>query len=211
MRDEETGSWWQQVSGEAITGPLKGKKLKGVLHEELTFATWKREQPNGRVLTPDDKITAAGKYAPANWEERMQNMPVATLNQDTTLPKRELIVGIKVKNAARAYPVAALRKQNPIVDHIGGTPIIVVLGDDGRSVRAFETLVDERPLELFLKPNTNPLRLVDASGGEWDFTGTALSGPMTGKQLSKVYVLHDYWFDWKTYNPETSVYSLGNR
>jgi hypothetical protein len=66
-------------------------------------------------------------------------------------------------------------------------------------------------LELFLKPNTTPLRLVDSSGGEWDFTGTALSGPMAGKQLSKIYVLHDYWFDWKTYNPETSVYSLGNR
>jgi hypothetical protein len=28
MRDEETGSWWQQVSGEAIHGPLKGRRLR---------------------------------------------------------------------------------------------------------------------------------------------------------------------------------------
>ena len=30
MRDEETGSWWQQVSGEAMLGPLKGRRLKPV-------------------------------------------------------------------------------------------------------------------------------------------------------------------------------------
>ena len=43
MKDEETGSWWQQVTGEAIFGPLKGKHLKPVYMDELTFATWKRE------------------------------------------------------------------------------------------------------------------------------------------------------------------------
>jgi hypothetical protein len=24
-------------------------------------------------------------------------------------------------------------------------------------------------------------------------------------------VLNDYWFDWKTYNPQTTIYQLGNR
>jgi hypothetical protein len=27
--------------------------------------------------------------------------------------------------------------------------------------------------------------------------------------LRRVYVLLDFWFDWKTYNPQTSVYKLG--
>jgi len=47
MRDEETGSWWQQVTGEAILGPLKGQRLTPVFHDELTFATWKRENLKG--------------------------------------------------------------------------------------------------------------------------------------------------------------------
>ncbi len=211
MRDEETGSWWQQISGEAILGPLKGKRLKSVMHDELTFSTWKREEPNGRVLKPDERIAAAGEYAPANWEERMSKVPVATLSEDTTLPQRELVVGLKVKDAARAYPLSALRKQNPIIDHVGGTPVIFLMGDDGRSVRAFETTVDGRHLELFLKTGVTPLRLIDSEGSEWDFTGTALSGPLAGRKLSKIYVLNEYWFDWKTYNPETTVYALGNR
>ena len=28
MQDVETGTWWQQVSGEAILGPLKGRRLQ---------------------------------------------------------------------------------------------------------------------------------------------------------------------------------------
>jgi len=29
--------------------------------------------------------------------------------------------------------------------------------------------------------------------------------------LRKVPVLSDYWFDWKTYNPGTTLYALGDR
>ncbi|MBO0798145.1 MAG: DUF3179 domain-containing protein, partial [Blastocatellia bacterium] len=56
MSDDETGSWWQQVSGEAIQGPLKGKKLIQVYHDEITFGLWKRENPRGRVLKPDERV-----------------------------------------------------------------------------------------------------------------------------------------------------------
>ena len=43
MRDEQTGTWWQQVSGLAIQGRLKGRRLTLVPHDELLFATWKAE------------------------------------------------------------------------------------------------------------------------------------------------------------------------
>ena len=48
MRDEETGSWWQQVTGEAISGPLKGRRLEPVPQDELSFAVWKGEHGEGR-------------------------------------------------------------------------------------------------------------------------------------------------------------------
>jgi Protein of unknown function (DUF3179) len=217
MKDEETGSWWQQVTGEAILGPLKGKQLKPVFHDELTFATWKREEPNGRVLRPDERVAAKGEYAPANWEEQMQRVRVATLLNDQSLEQRALVIGINLNGATKAYPFSALQKQNPIVDSLGGVPLVIVLNDDGRSVRAFvrgigKEIADNKNVEFFLKPNSSPLRMVDASSGsEWDFTGTCVSGPYTGRTLQKVPVLEDYWFDWKTYNPQTTVYSLGEK
>lgn len=211
MKDEETGSWWQQVTGEAIFGPLKGKRLRSVFVDELTFGTWKHEQPQGRVLRPDETIAAQGKYAPPDWEERMLKVPVATQVNAPALDKRELVVGITVNNTSCAYPVSALQKQNPIIDTLGGVPLVIVLGEDGKSIRAFDRTVGGHEREIFVKPNSSPLRLIDDKGTEWDFTGTAVNGENAGKQLSRITVLYDYWFDWKTYNPGTLVYTLGER
>ncbi len=213
MRDEETGSWWQQVTGEAIQGPLKGQRLLPVFHDELTFALWKREKPEGRVLRPNEQIAQAGKYVPANWEERMIKVPVATsVAIDKTLELRTLVVGVTLNGVAKAYPFDALVKQNLILDDVGGVPIFIVLGDDKRSVRAFESSIDGRKLEFFLKPNTSTFVMVDAeTGSEWDFTGKATGGQLNGRQLKQIAILNDYWFDWVSYNPKTIVYTLGNR
>jgi hypothetical protein len=213
MRDEETGSWWQQVTGEAIFGPLKGQRLRPVIHDELTFGLWKREEPAGRVLRPDEALATAGKYAPADWEARMQKVRVTTSQiVDASLGPRTLVIGVTIKGAARAYPFDALQKQSPILDDLGGVPIALILGEDKKSVRAYERLIDGRKLEIFARPQPSELRLVDAeTGSEWDFTGKAIGGPLSGKQLKKVPVLPDYWFDWKTYNPASTIYELGAR
>jgi hypothetical protein len=213
MRDEETGSWWQQVTGEAIQGPLKGQHLRPVFHDELTFGLWKREKPEGRVLRPNEQIAQAGKYVPANWEERVAKMPVTTsVVLDKSLEPRTIVTGLIVNGVAKAYPLDALVKQTLILDNVGGVPIFIVIGDDKKSLRAFERAVDGRKLEFFAKPNAASLTLVDAeTGSEWDFTGKAISGSLSGKQLKKVALLNDYWFDWMTYHPGTSVYQLGNR
>jgi len=213
MRDEETGSWWQQVTGEAIQGPLKGQRLLPVFHDELTFALWKREKPEGRVLRPNEQIAQAGKYVPANWEERMIKVPVATsVAIDKTLELRTLVIGVTVNGVAKAYPFDALVKQNLVLDKVGGVPIFIVLGDDKRSVRAFESSIDGRHLEFFLKPDTSTFAMVDAeTGSEWDFTGKATRGQLNGRQLKQISILNDYWFDWVSYNPKTIVYTLGNR
>jgi len=213
MRDEETGSWWQQVTGEAIYGPLKGQHLRPVFHDELTFALWKQEKPEGRVLRPEEAIARAGEYAPADWEERVAKMRVATSqNVGATLEPRRLVVGVAINNAAKAYPLDALLKQSPLIDDVGGTPIFIVVGDDRKSVRAYERTVDGRKLEFFAKHDVSSLRLIDAeTGSEWDFMGRAISGSLAGKQLQKVPVLDDYWFDWKTYHPDTMIYQLGDR
>ena len=213
MRDEETGSWWQQVTGQAIQGPLKGQKLRSFFHDEMTFALWKQEKPAGRVLRPDASIERAGEYPPANWEEQMARVPVTTsATLDTALESRALIVGVTISGASRAYPFDSVLKQSPILDELGRRPILIVVGDDKKSIRAFGRTVNERKLEFFVKPNESPFRLVDAeTGSEWDFSGKAVSGLLSGTQLTRIPVLNDYWFDWKAYNPNTTIYRIGDR
>jgi len=211
MRDEETGSWWQQISGEAIQGRFKGQKLQDVESDEVSFGIWKRENPNGRVLRPDVKILAEQKYETADWEKQVGKMRVTTsAKPDNALEPRALIVGLTLKNESKAYPFSAIEKQNPVLDIVGGTDVVIFLGDDKKSVRAFERILDGRKLEFLAKPDTG--EIVDAETGSiWDFSGKAVSGELSGKQLAKIRVLKDYWFDWKTYHPETQLYTLGIR
>jgi len=206
MQDEETGSWWQQITGEAIFGSSKGQRLKPVPHDELSFSLWKREHPNGRVLLPDD--SKPWKQFSEDWEASTAKLPVlAALNPDTSLSPRTQIVGIKIGAVAKAYPLSTILEQTPILDFIADTPVIIVVAEDKKSLRAFERRIDGRELEFFAKPDSQALRLVDAqTGSDWDFTGKAISGQYAGRKLKQIDLLNDYWFDWKAYNPDTVIY-----
>jgi hypothetical protein len=206
MQDEETGSWWQQITGEAIFGSSKGERLKPVLHDELSFSLWKQEHPDGRVLLPDD--SKPWKQFSEDWEEHTARLPVlAALNPDTRLSPRTQIVGIKIGAVAKAYPLSTIKEQTPLLDYLADTPLIIVVAEDKKSVRAFDRRLDGQVLELFARPDSQVLRLVDAqTGSDWDFTGKAVKGQYSGRQLKQIYSLKDYWFDWKAYNPDTGIY-----
>ena len=206
MRDEATGSWWQQITGEAIQGSFKGQKLKPVDMDELTFGTWKCENPNGIVLRPDPKILALHKYESADWETQVGKMPVTTsASIDKALEPRALIVGVSINGKTKAYPFASLAKQSPILDTVGGVDILLLLAEDKKSVRVFDRTVNDRTLEFLRVVESNDL--MDAeTGSKWDFSGRAVSGGLEDSQLKKIAVIKDYWFDWKTYNPDTQLY-----
>jgi len=208
MRDDETGSWWQQISGKGIQGPLKGQQLVNVPMDEVSFAVWKKENPGGRVLRPDGD---PDHMESADWESQVGRMRVTTSAAlDSRLNVRTLVVGAIVGDQAKAYPFEALEKQNPILDILGDQNIVVLLADDKKSVRGFSREVDGQVLEFFRKPETN--EIVDAeTGSTWDFSGEAVSGQLQGRRLNKIFTIKDYWFDWKTYHPDTQLYSLGSR
>jgi Protein of unknown function (DUF3179) len=209
MRDNETGSWWQQVSGEAIHGPLRGSRLKRVVHDEISFGLWRSEEPQGRVLRRVKEVEE--EYADWNWEKRMKKArTVVAKAKGDLLEPRAVVVGVVLDGQARAYPFPKLKAQNPVVDKLGGQSIVVVVGDDKKSVRVFNAHAGDRSLSLLRKDEPGPIRLVDTeTGSEWDFTGAAVAGPLAGSRLEKVYAQKEYWFDWKIYNPSTSVYTLG--
>jgi hypothetical protein len=202
MQDDQTRSYWQQVSGKAISGPLKGKQLELVPVDELTFALWQKESPGATILAP---TTQEAKYDPADWEQEMQKVPTVTA-PNGPLPNRELILGISHNGEDKAYPFARLKEQKVIQDLLGRDPIAIVLGPDGKSVRAFVARSPQsgQVAEFFTKTD-GPWALIDSvDGQEWDFRGCRQSD--ANSCLKQLYVLHDYWFDWRTYHPQTAVY-----
>jgi hypothetical protein len=199
MRDEETGTWWQQVSGKALFGPLKGRTLEPVISDELTFAQWKQEAPQGQVLAPSQKYQS--KYED-NWEPEVGKLPTVIDFPGSGLKSRDVIMGIERNGVSRAYPLETVLAQSPLQDQVGGEQIVLLTGPDGKSVRAFLRRVDTAGVELFKSAEG----LVDSSGSEWDFHGCATAGPMQGECMEQISILKDYWFDWRNYHPDTSIY-----
>jgi len=209
MRDEETGTFWQQITGAAIAGPLKGAKLTLVPQDELTFGLWKKEQPNGTVLAPLKRDAA--NYEKATWESEIAKLPTVIHATKGTLPDRETILGVSMNGAARAFPLSKLTIASPVlIDDVGGEPIMLVLGPDGKSVRAFSRELGPNKLDFYGRGGGNtsdPWVLLDSDTlSDWNFEGCAFSGAMKGQCLPRIDALKDFWFDWQHYHPDSTIY-----
>jgi len=249
MRDKETGTWWQQITGKAIYGPLKGASLQLVLSDELTLGEWKSEVPDGKILAEVPKYI---KEYDSNWEPEVAKLPVVISFPGTELKSRDVVVGLQMDGPGRAYPWDTLMKQSPVVDRVRGVPLLVAVGPDGKSFRVFVSRIDGKDAEFFLKgeteaetttdpktetktetpgaaksdkpaetkveaaatatkPATPPapkswILLDTTTASEWNFQGCAISGPSQGKCLDRIPALKDYWFDWRNYHPDTTIY-----
>jgi hypothetical protein len=203
MRDRETGTWWQQITGKAIFGSLQGSVLELAPSNELSFGLWKQESPGGQVLSA---VARDQKKYDSKWEEEVAKLPVPVSFPGTELKSRDVVLGLQSGSEARAYPLQTILKQSPIQDRLGGNPIVVMTGPDGKSVRAFLSRIDDADVELFRKTDTKEFVMVDSAGEEWNFKGCATSGPAAGKCLAELPAIKDYWFDWRNYHADTTVY-----
>jgi hypothetical protein len=170
MRDRETGTWWQQVSGKALLGALKGATLERVVSDEITFDTWKTEFPAGQVLAPVEKYSS--KYE-KDWETSVGKLPVVVSFPGQGLSDRDVVIGISAGGQARAYPIGTLQNASPVHDQVGGTPILLVVGPDGKSIRTFVSRIDGTDLEFFKNSESNAWSLMDSTGSDWNFQGCA--------------------------------------
>ena len=203
MRERETGTWWQRITGKAIFGSLQGWVLELAPSNELSFGLWKQESPGGQVLSA---VARDQKKYDSKWEEEVAKLPVPVSFPGTELKSRDVVLGLQSGSEARAYPLQTILKQSPIQDRLGGNPIVVMAGPDGKSVRAFLSRIDDADVELFRKTDTKEFVMVDSAGEEWNFKGCATSGPAAGKCFAELPAIKDYWFDWRNYHADTTVY-----
>jgi hypothetical protein len=218
MRDEETGTYWQQISGLAVAGPLKGRQLPFVASEELTFALWRAERPQGSVLKDIDKYKA--EYSPMDWDVKMKKAKTVLSYSEAGLKPRDLMLGIQAFGASRAFPFERVITEKLVQDRVGAEPVLLVVGPDAQSVRAFRqripgvdgvpefyrTVEEKSPAKLDAASAGATLLMDAATGSRWNFQGCAVEGKARGACLERIEVIKDYWFDWRHYNPRTTVY-----
>jgi hypothetical protein len=213
MRDEETSSIWQQSTGVAIFGPLKGKQLALIHSDELTFALWRKETPSGLVLKPDQKY--ASKYDDKDWESEVEKTRTVVDTRQSGIPPHELMLGITTASRSKAYPVKTILAAKLLQDQIDETPILILVGPDQTSIRVFQGRLTESPLTFAsidpAKSSTDrsgqkPLMQDTETASLWNFQGCAIEGKLAGLCLKPLDANKDYWFDWMNHHPKTTVF-----
>lgn len=205
LRDEETSSIWQQSTGEAIFGPLKGKQLQLVSSNELTFGLWKQEQPHGQVLQPN--ALYASEYDPKDWEKHVEKTRTVVDTTKSGIGPHQLMWGITTAGESKAYPVQAILAAKLIQDRVGKTPILLLVGPDGASIRTFESKAEGEDVDLTFAAGPHDGTMTDAeTGTTWNFQGCAVEGKLSGRCLKEIDAHKDYWFDWMNHHPDSSVF-----
>jgi hypothetical protein len=205
LRDEETSSIWQQSTGEAIFGPLKGRHLEMIRSDELSFALWRSEQPQGLVLKPDAPYEA--EYDPKDWESHIAKTRTVVDTTSSGIGPHQLMLGVTVNGQSKAYPIETVLAAKMIQDRIEASPVVVLVGPDGASIRAFEVGTDAEGSALRFAPGEGEAAMRDAqTGSAWNFQGCAVEGSLTGRCLKAIDAHKDYWFDWMNHHPASAVY-----
>ena len=225
MRDDQTGSYWQQITGLAVSGPLRGQRLTLIRSDELSYRLWSAEEPGGTVLKSVSKYSK--DYEKKDWEKGVLKYRTVLSFADPArgLEPRTLMLGVRAYGASRAFPYDEIVREKLVLDYLGHEPILLIVGPDGASVRVFrrripgfegvpdffrvvsETASKPGDVGVMKQAAAAPIMMEQLTGSDWDFHGCAVSGKAKGICLEQIDALKDYWFDWRNYNPNTTVYS----
>lgn len=203
FEDARTKSWWQQATGIAIAGPLKGQSLPEIPSQQLSLAAWLRLYPNSTVLEPD-----------SSYKRRYKNLE--GYNNGTiegSLEKRDSaswqfkswVVGVVYNHAAKAYDWNDLVKREIIEDTLSGTPIVLALENDAVSFHVWSRIVNGQTLHFEKAKEQN--QLTDTNTRSlWNMNGVCMEGALKDSQLKTVQAYQEFWHSWKNFHPNTSTY-----
>lgn len=209
MYDHGTGSFWSQLLATAINGPATGAALELVPSTLATWQRWREAHPDTSVLLPPpatETVASPLDATPPAGSSASGHVGVAGVARDVDderLPVRELVVGVRSADAARAYPLPAVEAAGAINDCLEGLPLVVAAD---QLPHAYVRWADG-PLGRFRRVDRTTLR---GGGSEWLVaTGEAVSGPHEGERLPRAnFASAMYWFAWLDFNRGTTVYGV---
>ena len=190
FEDRSTGSWWRQVNGEAIAGPMKGAILPELISEQTTLKYWLERYPESLVMQYDSAF--AKEYE--DLEDYDFGIKRGELTRTDTLSWKEKswVVGIEVGGFSQAIDWNRLKSERIIYLELGDKPVAVVLASDDQSFFAFE-----RPDNLEFTVLNDTLHSEENRYTLW---GDPLIDSIP--PLTRIRAYQEFWHSWRTFHPD---------
>lgn len=128
IRDKQTGSIWQQATGECIYGKLKGKRLRMFPYQQLPLHEWLHQYPDSQVAIASP--TAPKARIPEDRLKKMlritnKRLSIGKVDPGKEIDSRAVVFGLEHKGAVIAYPVSELMKNAEFEHKLAGDTIYV--------------------------------------------------------------------------------------
>jgi Protein of unknown function (DUF3179) len=192
FEDATTHSWWRQVSGEAITGALKGQRLPEYFSTQTSLSNWLKLNPNSLIMQEDP--TFKDSYDTTLKYESGKSTSTLTGTDSLSWKDKSWVIGVKAGDQQKAYDWNELKKKRIINDTIGNLPILLVLAKDEKSFFAFERPDNKSTFQI-----SNDTLLINNKHFSINGKGTD-----TTYSLKPIPAYQEFWHSWKTFNPYTS-------
>jgi hypothetical protein len=206
LRDEETGTYWDHMTGDAVYGPLVGSSLEVGNLLQTTVAQALAQDPDTRValsdraLRSDEQMTLGGLLSSVGG--RLSRMFSSTVEQeDDRLPTMDLGVGLWQGDVSRYYPYdRVVSEGKAVLDSFEGRRVLVYLDPAAFALGAI---------------------YVEADGFEWDddvlrlSDGTYIEGGVlrdAGGQraeMERPLQVFTRWYGFSLTFPGTEIYGGG--
>lgn len=206
MLDYATGSYWWQVAGEAIVGPLTGERLTPVPSQTVRWEAWRTLHPEARVLSRDtgyDRDYGRDPFStyPSALEAGNFAFPVSEKSLDDRLSPAARVLVFTTSGGPIAVP---LQGEAPGLRNLAEE--VVFYRPDGVSAGVFRRLLEGKKL-TFVVAGEGEFQDRE-TGSTWDLSGSALDGRLEGERLEPVPSLHAFWFSAVAAQPEIVIVRL---
>lgn len=142
LYDRATESLWSQLLAQAISGPLKGRKLDPLPITHTTWADWRRRHPATEVLSTQTGFSRDYASDPYAGYDRVATLMFDVQHKDERLPLKAWVLGLKLGDQARAYPFSVLAQrvdaQGRLRETLGGQPVEIRFDREHQSAEAFD-------------------------------------------------------------------------
>lgn len=203
FEDKTTKSWWQQATGVAIAGPLKGATLKELPSAQLPLGVWLREHPNTLVMQPDMSFEKKYEWL-ADYDDG--NTQGYLVKRDfSSWKSKSWIVGIRNEHSSKAYDWNELVKKKIIQDSIAYLPVLLTLENDANAFHAYDRRIDGLVLRFQMGTDNDSL-IDDNTKSIWNMDGLCIDGTLKGKKLVAVQAYNQFWHSWQTFHSNTQRY-----
>jgi len=213
MYDRETDTLWSHFNARAIHGPLTGTTLTPYPAIHTTWGEWKRLYPQGEILAKRSAfgIPRGRHNVYADYMSDPDRLGIfGTRNPDPTLPGKEYVFGLTLKETRVAYPFRSLSRSPLAHDTVAGEPVLVVFVAPKATAVAFSRRTGGKTLQFTYLRDVNGEWLMDdtATRSVWRaLTGEAIDGTLTGARLDPLPGHLVFWFAWRGFYPESRVWN----